>query len=464
MIGRADIEERVREWGLRFDVVEKDYVLGWLLWGIATNPTLGQTWIFKGGTCLKKCYIETYRFSEDLDFTVIGDGPLHGEEMGSIFDGILRRVAEESGIAFDVRPPRFRTRPDGVSSEGRVYYRGPLGSPQPGSIKLDLTADEAVVRPPVLREITHPHADALPQPARARCYGFEEVFAEKLRALTQRCRPRDLYDVVHLYRRHDLRTAPELIRSVFKEKCAAKGMAVPGFGDVANSPFKAELVSEWANMLGHQLPALPPLESFWDELPTIFAWLEGAVPAAVLPAVPMAEGEEASWRPPPTVATWRQGVPLESVRFAAANLLCVELTYGGDRRLIEPYSLRRTRDGRLLLHAVKADSREHRSYRVDRIQAVTVTKRPFRPVYAVEFSQAGPIVAQPSSANAMRRPTAPRRARRASRPGTVYIIQCTVCAKQFRRSRRGSTLRPHKSPDGWPCPGRRGYLAEIRRP
>ena len=40
MIDRADIEERVREWGLREDVVEKDYVLGWLLWGIGSENRL----------------------------------------------------------------------------------------------------------------------------------------------------------------------------------------------------------------------------------------------------------------------------------------------------------------------------------------------------------------------------------------------------------------------------------------
>jgi len=75
VITRADIVERVGEWGLTEQIIEKDYVLGWLLWGIATDPTLGQAWIFKGGTCLKKCYIETYRFSEDLDFTVLPGGP-----------------------------------------------------------------------------------------------------------------------------------------------------------------------------------------------------------------------------------------------------------------------------------------------------------------------------------------------------------------------------------------------------
>ena len=37
---------------------------------------LSKSWVFKGGTCLKKCYIETYRFSEDLDFTVLPGGPI----------------------------------------------------------------------------------------------------------------------------------------------------------------------------------------------------------------------------------------------------------------------------------------------------------------------------------------------------------------------------------------------------
>lgn len=40
----------------------------WLLAGVAHHPELGPTWLFKGGTCLKKVFFETYRFSEDLDF------------------------------------------------------------------------------------------------------------------------------------------------------------------------------------------------------------------------------------------------------------------------------------------------------------------------------------------------------------------------------------------------------------
>lgn len=91
MITRSVLAERVREWGLRDDVVEKDYVLGWLLWGIGAEKSLGDSWVFKGGTCLKKCYIETYRFSEDLDFTVLPDGPIAPEDVAADRRGVERR-------------------------------------------------------------------------------------------------------------------------------------------------------------------------------------------------------------------------------------------------------------------------------------------------------------------------------------------------------------------------------------
>ena len=70
MIDVAEIQAIATDLALSPEVVEKDYVLGWLLAGIAAHPAMATSWVFKGGTCLKKCYFETYRFSEDLDFTL----------------------------------------------------------------------------------------------------------------------------------------------------------------------------------------------------------------------------------------------------------------------------------------------------------------------------------------------------------------------------------------------------------
>ena len=92
MISGSDLRARVDEWDLREDVVEKDYVLGWVLAGIGTEPALRDGWVFKGGTCLKKCYLETFRFSEDLDFTVLPGGPVESQGVVDHLGRMLRRI------------------------------------------------------------------------------------------------------------------------------------------------------------------------------------------------------------------------------------------------------------------------------------------------------------------------------------------------------------------------------------
>lgn len=125
-------------------------------------------------------------------------------------------------------------------------------------------------------------------------------------------------------------------------------------------------------------------------------WLEGKPVAAELEVLRVAGPPiEASWAPPATVATWGWPISLETIRFAAANRLCVELGCGGSRRIIEPYSLRRSRAGDLLLYAVRADSGEPRAYRVDRIESVRATQRSFTPRFRVELAAAGGLQAPP---------------------------------------------------------------------
>ena len=86
------------ETGLTPNVAEKDYVLGWLLAAINTNPVLSQSWVFKGGTCLKKCYFETYRFSEDLDFTLRDQTHINEVILKEQFTSVAEWLYEETGI------------------------------------------------------------------------------------------------------------------------------------------------------------------------------------------------------------------------------------------------------------------------------------------------------------------------------------------------------------------------------
>lgn len=448
MISRRDLDERVRQWQLSDAVVEKDYVIGWVLWGIGSDSRLSAGWAFKGGTCLKKCYVETFRFSEDLDFSVLPGGPFQPDEVTPLLADVLDRVQEESGVDFSRQEIRYRLRPNGASAEGRIYYVGPRRARQVARIKLDVTNNEEVVRPTVLRTIGHSYPDSLPDPATVRCYAFEEVFAEKLRALGERGRPRDLYDVVLLFRRHDLRQNPDLIQETLVDKCETKGVPAPSLEQLTSTEARAELEAEWENMLGHQLPELPPFDPALEELPSLFEWLAGTVEFEELAPVVGPKDEDESWAPPPLAATWGGGVSLEVVRFAASNHLCVELGYGGAVRLIEPYSLRRTRAGKLLLYAMKVRSGDLRSYRVDRIESVRATRRPFRPRVRIEFTPRGPLRVPPTS-----RRHSPR-----SRSVASYTVECTVCGRRFPRKRRNPRIKPHKDRSGLPCSGRRGFF------
>ncbi len=88
MIDKSEIMEFSRKFKLRPNVIEKDYVLGWVLAGIFNPAGTGSHWIFKGGTCLKKCWYDTHRFSEDLDFTLTEPTHLNQEGLVNRFRGI----------------------------------------------------------------------------------------------------------------------------------------------------------------------------------------------------------------------------------------------------------------------------------------------------------------------------------------------------------------------------------------
>jgi predicted nucleotidyltransferase component of viral defense system len=403
MIGRQEILEFAREVGLDPNVVEKDYVLGWMLAGISRHPRARDTWLFKGGTCLKKCYFETYRFSEDLDFTLLDGSHVDEASLREIFAEITEWVYGESGVEFPeaARAIEIYINPRGNrSAQGRVGYRGPMQRQADlPRVRFDLTNDERVVREGVRRRVHHPYSDEPEGGIDVLAYCFEEVFAEKLRALTERQRPRDLYDVVHLHR-HETGADRAAVREVLRAKCEFKGIAVPTFEMIRSSPQHAEMRADWQQMLAHQLPELPPFDSFWDELPEVFAWLEKE-PERVRPPV-MGAGRfeiDSAWRAPAMATSWRaQGIdaPLEIIRFAAANRLCIELDYRDEEgrrgtRVIEPYSLRRTKAGVLLLYAVRAQDGQDRSYRVDRIVGARATQQTFAPRYAVELSMAVPL-------------------------------------------------------------------------
>jgi len=465
MIDKREILEATSSFSLGLpSVVEKDYVLGWILAGINAHEELTDSWVFKGGTCLKKCYFETYRFSEDLDFTLRDESHLDEDFLRPVFEEVVAWVAEQSGlnIAADQLDFDIYGNPRGKPNcQAKIAYRGPV-SPTSGGwpkIKLDLTADERLVLPSVRREVFHPYSDRPEGGIWANCYAYEEAFGEKLRALGERTRPRDLYDVVNLYRHTDSRPTAGVLLDVLRQKCEYKTIPVPTFASLV--PHRQALDAMWSDMLSHQLPVLPPLNDFWDALPEIFTWLASGVQVPQRAFIQRGIGET-----PVYTRTLPMRIPLPSrsnleiIRFAAANHLCVDLTYDNGIRRIEPYSLRETAEGNYVLGAIRSDSGEYRSYRVDRIQAATVTSEAFNPRYAVELTATGVLNVAPSTAM----PRTPRiqPVARGRTQGPTYVYRCTACGKTFNKKKMDGTLNAHKNRQGYLCYGRYGSYVRTK--
>ncbi len=394
MINKDEIIAVADETGLTPNVVEKDYVLGWLLAAVNANDALSNSWVFKGGTCLKKCYFETYRFSEDLDFTLQDEAHINEAFLNEQFTAISGWIYEETGI--EIPPDRLvfdiYENPRGHKScEGRVYYQSYFSSGKRSipKIKFDLTSDEILVLPPARREVFHAYSDTPQNGIHINCYAYPEVFGEKVRALGERGRPRDLYDVINLFRNDHL-PAASVIQDVLSQKCAYKDIGVPGMGDMEG--YEEAMRGNWEPMLVHQMPSLPALEIYWDALPEFFKWLEGKVvrEAVALGAI-SAEGQV--YRPVYGHLGLRtqSGSSLEIIRFAAGNRLCVDLDYtdnSGRRssRIMEPYSLRRAKNGNILLYAVRTEDGQIRAYKINQINDASITNRVFVPRYQVELS------------------------------------------------------------------------------
>jgi predicted nucleotidyltransferase component of viral defense system len=465
MIDRTEILTLAKLLDLRPETVEKDYILGWILHGIQNHKEFFNHWVFKGGTSLKKCFFETYRFSEDLDYTLTNPEHLDKPYLEEAFKKIARWIYEESGIECPEEVIKFKIINKGngkFSAQGKFGYKAHFTKKDGhANIKLDLTNNEVLILQPVELDVHHPYSDNPVNGIKAKCYAFEEVIAEKIRALAQRARPRDLYDVIHLFRNRALITNHQLLYSVLSQKCKFKELAVPTFSSIENHQKIDELRSEWHNMLAHQLSLLPDLDTFWSELPLFFEWLETGTQKEALPEI--GSSNETIWEPGRIVGAYSSNLVLERIQFAAANRVRVSLKYHNKNRTIEPLSFRISSKGNKLFYGYEVESKGIKAFALDKIQDVIVKHDSFIPKYLIEISNRG-RVSMPLVESKMRNTPFGRisGSKFSSNNGPIYVFECSWCGKKFKRKTNNSKLNPHKDKDGYPCNGRMGLYFDTK--
>jgi len=84
----------------RTDLIEKDLILHQMLVDLSKNKFFAKNFIFKGGTCLIKCYLGYFRFSEDVDFTWRHQKIFEGKSQKEIRSH-LSGVIDEVGAIFE---------------------------------------------------------------------------------------------------------------------------------------------------------------------------------------------------------------------------------------------------------------------------------------------------------------------------------------------------------------------------
>lgn len=277
MILKKVIEKKALEHEVSRSTIDKDWVLGHFVDAIFSIDSCREALIFKGGTCLRKCYIPDYRFSEDLDFTSINPDFQLDEDL---LRQIISIVQERTGMQLHLEKLtdlRHNDMPTGyaaiVKFWGADHSKDQI-PPDPSrwttSIKIEIILYEKMLFEPSMKTVYHDYSDKLSSAVNEIvCYDIREVLSEKLGALIQRSytAPRDYYDIWYLSKYVDNLPWSE-IKQAFLEKMAFKGLEFTGVDQLLNAKIENTVKRAWKNSLGHQIASrkLPAFDEVKKEL------------------------------------------------------------------------------------------------------------------------------------------------------------------------------------------------------
>lgn len=258
MINGGEIHKTANSLSVRPQQVEKDYIISWILKGISENSLLRDNLIFKGGTCLKKIHFEDYRFSEDMDFTLVDDSASN-EELIRAFKNVFGIVYRDARIKLEIKDDKYETHESSGSIKFYIKFIGPLGG-KGDEIKVDLSRGEQLEFETVAGNVYREYSDLEEEEFSILSYSLEEVLIEKMVALMGRTIPRDLYDFYYLTTIEGMDIKDVLYE--FKRKAENKNHNPDEFVDILNR--KEETYNrDWITNLEHQIKDLDKFKYVW---------------------------------------------------------------------------------------------------------------------------------------------------------------------------------------------------------
>lgn len=467
MIDPAEIVAKAQEFEIHTSDVQRDYVFGWLLFGIFTLSALKDEMFLKGGNALRKGYFPDTRYSADLDFGIphdIDQGFLREE-----INKVCAAIQEKAGVVFVQDDTRVEEKftatdaplPDLKVYEVRIYFKDFYGNSKHMKLRIsmDITRFDKVLLDIQSLDLIHPYSDAAEVACKIRCMKLEEIIATKLKCMMQRQHAPDLFDYAYAVQRlGGALNKDEVMRTLVKKTIFSR------------NPFMLKSIllktafdyyrQEWANSIVCAKQFLLGVEeaiaAFVTDLDALFAGHSdnGFAQFAYFGADYRA-----------------------TIMHAARTQTLLRFRYNNADRIVEPYSLKymQKRDGseREYFFAFNKSGGNNppgmRSFVAENVQAIENTDEKFVPQYPVELSKAGELPEdrylfdpnKPERAPRVRQVTRTANSRwspRVAISGMKYIFKCGNCGKQSIRTTFDSSPHPHKDRNGYPCYGYPTYV------
>lgn len=242
MLTKRQLQSYSTKAGVPLLTVERDYIQTLFLYEVFTHST---TFFFKGGTCLRMAY-QLNRYSEDLDFNY-NDEPIHA--MNTLKDAASR--LNDFGVECQIK-----TINDSFSGfTTKLLYKGPLYIDMDlsiGSIAIDVSCRKETIQ--TATQPFHPVYHDCPSFV-LQCLTLDHLFAEKVRALLIRHKPRDLYDVWFLH----TRVNPN--RELLNEKLQLYNTTLE---DIDLHRVFSSIENDWERDLGSLLGVVPPYQEIHE--------------------------------------------------------------------------------------------------------------------------------------------------------------------------------------------------------
>jgi predicted nucleotidyltransferase component of viral defense system len=259
MIKQKEIIEYAHKHGVPKTTVDKDWLIGHYLNAMYSLNAISKNFIFKGGTCLKKCYFENFRFSQDLDFTLLD----RNFPIDKKFVNKVNTLAEKnSGAKLHLSEINYQMAENiDQGYEIKIKFWGADHKPNQKplspkrwqtSIKLDISFSEKLTLKSEMKNIIHQYSDKKFISNKVNVYSLEEIIAEKIRSLIQRNRPRDIYDIWYLSTIIE-ESQYKNIQIVLHQKAKGKNIPVESLEQFINEQKREINKKAWQSSLEYQV-------------------------------------------------------------------------------------------------------------------------------------------------------------------------------------------------------------------